>query len=198
MPIQPLDPFDEFRKNAVPKDDFGTVYPGPFIAGQMKDAHAIITAASSEIKKGKDVDETFQEIIDTGLQLINWWSHLLEAPNGKIVAENEDVAQRERIIIICAFIAGLSASRLTYLTASGGSDESVQETIALIRNEFPLNASRARSRPVQQRRMTIREIWVSGKYTSREICADEEWEYLGFPSRRAAREALFKTPEPLR
>ena len=41
----------------------------------------------------------------------------------------------------------------------------------------------------------ICEIWASGKYTSRDICADEEYAALGM-SRKAARNALIGTPKP--
>lgn len=34
------------------------------------------------------------------------------------------------------------------------------------------------------------ELWQSGKYTSRDICAEQEWEGLGFSSFRSARRAL--------
>jgi hypothetical protein len=42
----------------------------------------------------------------------------------------------------------------------------------------------------------IREIWATGKYSSREICAEEEWAGLGYGSFSAARNALRNTPEP--
>ena len=42
----------------------------------------------------------------------------------------------------------------------------------------------------------IKEIWASGKYSSRNICASEEWRSLGFNSEKTARNALNNTPDP--
>lgn len=50
--------------------------------------------------------------------------------------------------------------------------------------------------PINARRKKIQELWASGKFTSRDRCAEEEWEALGFPSYRAARESLSGTPDP--
>lgn|GEM_PF-6439096 len=53
-----------------------------------------------------------------------------------------------------------------------------------------------RTEPIHARRKLIQELWASGKFTSRDRCAEEEWEALGFPSFRAARESLNGTPDP--
>ena len=47
----------------------------------------------------------------------------------------------------------------------------------------------------KQRR--IREIWATGKYTTRDICAEEEYAALGM-SLSAARKALRNSPKPVR
>lgn len=39
-------------------------------------------------------------------------------------------------------------------------------------------------------------LWAGGKFTSRDICAQEEWQALGFNSLKAARNALLNTPKP--
>ena len=44
----------------------------------------------------------------------------------------------------------------------------------------------------------IRAIWESGKYSSRDACAEEEWRSLGYGSFKAARNALIGTPDPVR
>lgn len=44
----------------------------------------------------------------------------------------------------------------------------------------------------------IQTIWASGKYSSRDVCAEEEWRGLGFGSFKAARNALIRTPNPMR
>jgi len=47
----------------------------------------------------------------------------------------------------------------------------------------------------RERQRAIREIWASGKYTSRDLCAEEEGRALGM-SFSAARKALRNTPNP--
>lgn len=42
----------------------------------------------------------------------------------------------------------------------------------------------------------IKVIWASGKYSSRDVCAEQEYSGLGFGSFKAARNALTKTPDP--
>lgn len=42
----------------------------------------------------------------------------------------------------------------------------------------------------------IKEIWVSGKYSSRNRCAYAEWKRLGFNAEKTARNALNNTPDP--
>ena len=41
----------------------------------------------------------------------------------------------------------------------------------------------------------IQEVWATGKYASRDICAEEEWSGLGYGSFSAARKALRNTPD---
>lgn len=68
--------------------------------------------------------------------------------------------------------------------------------VAEYRIENSKKLLRKRVVPVQERRKKLLDIWLSGKYTARDTCADEEWEALGFPSFRAARESLIGTPDP--
>jgi hypothetical protein len=44
----------------------------------------------------------------------------------------------------------------------------------------------------------IRAIWATGKYFHRSICAEEEYNALGYNSYETARKALRNTPEPTR
>ena len=55
---------------------------------------------------------------------------------------------------------------------------------------------RKRLDPIEERRAALKRLWASGKFSSRDVCAEQEWEELGFPSFRAARESLNGTPDP--
>jgi hypothetical protein len=58
-----------------------------------------------------------------------------------------------------------------------------------------INARHDKPGGSREKRRKIQEIWSYGKYTSRDICAQEEAGYLGM-SFKAARNALRNTPEP--
>tara|TARA_R110002073_G_scaffold331990_3_gene517319 strand:- start:259 stop:771 length:513 start_codon:yes stop_codon:yes gene_type:complete len=55
------------------------------------------------------------------------------------------------------------------------------------------DASHAEAR---KRADKIKEIWATGHYSSRDICAEEEYSGLGFGSFKTARNALINTPDP--
>jgi hypothetical protein len=44
----------------------------------------------------------------------------------------------------------------------------------------------------------IRAIWATGKYSSRDLCAEQEYAALGYGSFKAARNALKNTPDPIK
>ncbi|MGF6777832.1 hypothetical protein [Paraburkholderia sp. GAS334] len=72
----------------------------------------------------------------------------------------------------------------------------------LVRGEISESARRAANarheKPggSREKRETIRTIWASGKYTSRDICAEQECGALGM-SYSTARRALRNTPDPI-
>ncbi len=57
-------------------------------------------------------------------------------------------------------------------------------------------AANKRHEPARARREEIQAIWATGKYISRDICAEEEYSAIGFLSYKAARNALTNTPAP--
>lgn len=57
------------------------------------------------------------------------------------------------------------------------------------------NARHSRPGGSRAKREQIRQIWASGKYSSRDICAEQESAALGM-SFKAARNALVNTPDP--
>lgn len=48
----------------------------------------------------------------------------------------------------------------------------------------------------RDKRAKICSVWASGKYTNRDICAEQEGEHLGFGSFKTARNALKGTDDP--
>ncbi len=56
--------------------------------------------------------------------------------------------------------------------------------------------AKAEKSGAEDRKNKIREIWATGKYSIRDICAEEEYNGLGFPSFGEARKALKNTPDP--
>ena len=54
----------------------------------------------------------------------------------------------------------------------------------------------AKAAKLKNSKESICKIWASGKYTTRDICAEEEYSSLGFNTFRTARKALTGTPNP--
>jgi len=50
---------------------------------------------------------------------------------------------------------------------------------------------------IPDKKEELRKIWASGKYSSRDLCAEQEWAELKFKGFSTARKALRSTPEPL-
>ncbi|WP_313487334.1 hypothetical protein [Stutzerimonas kunmingensis] len=73
-----------------------------------------------------------------------------------------------------------------------------KESIQQARSKLGAHAVNARhDKPGGSRELAarIRMVWATGKYTSRDICAEEEWAELGFKSFSTARKALRNTPD---
>lgn len=64
------------------------------------------------------------------------------------------------------------------------------------KKEHVKQMARIKNAEHRERADAIKKAWASGKYRNREICADEEWEYLKFNSRGTARDHLKGTPNP--
>lgn len=87
-----------------------------------------------------------------------------------------------------------------YVQKLNENQDDAAATIARIRAESAKSAADARhNRPggSRHKRQQIRDIWASGKYSSRDICAEQECAALGM-SPSTARRALQGTPEPER
>lgn len=63
------------------------------------------------------------------------------------------------------------------------------------RGKTAANALHDKPNGTREKREAIQAIWASGKYDSRDICADEEWAALKM-SRSTARKALIGQPDP--
>lgn len=48
----------------------------------------------------------------------------------------------------------------------------------------------------RERKGRLLEAWMSGEYPSRSVCAEKQWQALGYKSKEGAREALQGAPEP--
>ena len=48
----------------------------------------------------------------------------------------------------------------------------------------------------RDKKRQIRERWATGNFDSRRLCAEEEWEAIGYSSEGAARKALQGAPDP--
>jgi hypothetical protein len=77
------------------------------------------------------------------------------------------------------------------------SDRFFDPIIKIDRSESGKKAAEKRHAENYKLHEKVRSAWASGKYSSRDICAEEEYSLLGFGSFKAARNALKGTPDPL-
>ncbi len=73
--------------------------------------------------------------------------------------------------------------------------EKVTKEKATARARVAANARHSKPGGTREKQSRIRAMWASGKYSTREICAEEEYAALGM-SYSAARKALRNTPAP--
>lgn len=195
-----FDPFAVVRENPHWRDGGGSFYPGELMGRQLIDAEKLLKEALSVVKSGRDTVGHHQRVADVALNLMNSWVSLFDAPGGDLIGGDEVLATRERRHIMGSFMAGYNAALLLSLTAEGDQedkDAALEMLNAMFRKEASQKATKARTEPVEARRSAIKKAWDSGEHVSRERCAMTAWRDLGFPSERAAREALRNTPEPL-
>ena len=76
------------------------------------------------------------------------------------------------------------------------SDPEVWEAISSERGRQTVEARYSKPDGTYDRQAKIKKIWASGKYASRDICAEEEYASIGFGSFKSARNALKGTRDP--
>lgn len=70
------------------------------------------------------------------------------------------------------------------------------EIISIAQKQAAKKGGDAKAAKLKDAKENICKAWASGKYTSRDICAEEEYSSLGFESLKTARNALINTPNP--
>lgn len=70
------------------------------------------------------------------------------------------------------------------------------EALESERGRRAIEARHAKPGGANERHTKIKKIWASGKYASRDCCAEQEYESLGFGSFKSARNALKGTQDP--
>jgi hypothetical protein len=75
--------------------------------------------------------------------------------------------------------------------------ESINRARAFVRNRASRGGkAKYQKSGAEDKKNNIRSIWATGKYSTRDICAEEEYNALGFISFGEARKALKNTPKP--
>lgn len=177
-----FDPYGWARDIQDPDDFFS---PGDI----AKSAGKQITAL---LKQNKDKD-----VQDTALRVLNDFV--------AIVGDKEDFTADPaltRAALTRMYVMGVEAMRLALLAQTDDPAELADLVEQFKRDTIAEHARRAiekrHSKPDGSRakREAIRSIWATGKYSSRDICAEQECAALGM-SFSAARKALRNTPDPV-
>ena len=80
--------------------------------------------------------------------------------------------------------------------ASEKINERIESGIKQKQKEIASLGGKAKGEKNKGKKQKIIQIWLSGKYDTRDICAEEEYATLKFKSFRMARNALINTPNP--
>jgi hypothetical protein len=87
-----------------------------------------------------------------------------------------------------------------YLRGNPPSAGAIASLIVIVRKKLHQETAKkggdAKAAKLKEPKKEICLIWASGKYSTRETCADEEWNAIGFGSKDTARQALINTPNP--
>ena len=98
------------------------------------------------------------------------------------------------------FVKMKPVSGLTLLTiCSMINDDSRAKAINMLNRSRAIHAVNIKNdKPggSRKKKEAIGGAWATGKYTTRDICAEHEWEALGYKTYGTARKALINTPEP--
>lgn len=181
-------PFDPYKGVRDLPEGTQLDWPGEFLTSCARQASEI-AAASKDIK----------ELQDKALFVMNLTAAFFQAgidsdPDSKFPCSRKELS--------LMFAAGVEAMRLAVLSREPG--VSVEEALTRFENETIRKAAQRAAEALhnkpggtRERQRLIREAWASGKYSSRDRCAEEEAAALGI-SFSAARKALRNTPEPHR
>lgn len=140
------------------------------------------------------------KVADLALDVMNIGaSTLIEAIKGLDHKPTDSEAQVIRETIVRAYLLGTQSTRLALATSGGDASEMLAQFERDVISEAARRAANARhNRPGGSRDLKgkICASWATGNFTSRDICAEQEWQGLGFASFSAARKALRNTPDP--
>lgn len=75
-------------------------------------------------------------------------------------------------------------------------DKKASDIISKAKKEAARKGGIAKASKLDEPKKRIQQAWASGKFTNRDICAEQEYAGLGFDSYKTARNALKRTPDP--
>jgi len=157
---------------------------------------SILRQCDQVIKENRE-DE---EITGLALDVMNMGaSTLVEAIKGLDHKPADREARVMRETIVRAYLLGTQSTRLALATSGGDASEARAQFEKDVISEAARRAADARhNKPGGSRDLgnKIRGIWATGNFSSRDVCAEQEWQGLGFGSFSAARKALRNTPDP--
>lgn len=113
------------------------------------------------------------------------------------LADSKLRAGRSRIAALCALSGQLSISAAAMALLGIQQSKAIHESQEAIKRFARSGAEGKHNKPggSREKQKLIRAVWMTGKYSSRDICAEQECASLGM-SFSSARKALRGTPDP--
>jgi hypothetical protein len=114
----------------------------------------------------------------------------------RMVRDHCGLQNRAAFLWMHSFHAAIEAAPDIALTVASAQMVRLEQRAIDERKDMSRRGGQAKNAEHNARADAIRAAWASGKFISRAVCADEEWEGLGFESRDTARDRLKNTPDP--
>lgn len=169
-------------------------YPGLLFERQVRDAYEVLKIALARVDEG---DDRFQSIADLSLGVMNAIATVFQVPGAEAIRGNPIAEEHDRRSALACFLAGFEVAKLAIATADTPALSSIDEFEKDARSRSARKAARAKARTAKARADALRAVWATGRFSNKELCADQEWSALGFGSRVTARKALLNAPDPL-
>jgi len=161
------------------------------VRAELKSFESWLSEASADNLKRLD-QSSIQRVFSSHIDWAETVTALLDKANNSLAQGRPNVPQVCEILRMGSLTIQLLSAAVFQATAIG---LEIPKMRATRRGENAANARHGKPGGSLEKQETIRALWASGKYSTRDICAEQECAALNM-SFSSARKALQNTPKP--